>query len=154
MSTTKLNWLIKGTSLVRVPLLSFCNPKLLSIEPTAKVSIPLNFVTKNHLRSMYFGALAMGAELCVSVPILEALFIQKRPFSFIFKDFKCDFVKRADTSVTFEFSDIAGCRDVIEQALATGERINRTFSGVAYSNKNPDDIFMTFQITISIKRTK
>lgn len=154
MSTTKLNWLIKGTSLARVPLLAFCNPQLLSVEPTAKVTLPLNFVTKNHFRTMYFGALAMGAELSVAVPILEAMFIKKKPVSFIFKDFKCEFLKRADTSVIFEFSDIEESRRAIEDALATGERLNKTFKGKAYSKDNAENIFMTYEITISIKKTK
>ncbi len=154
MSTTKLNWMIKGTSLLRVPLLSFCNPQLLSVEPVSKVTLPLNFVTKNHVRTMYFGALSMGAELSVATPILEAMFIHKKPVSFIFKDFKCEFLKRADASVIFEFSDVAGCRQAIDEALASGERVNKTFSGVAYSKTNPENIFMKYDITISLKRTK
>tara|TARA_B110001454_G_scaffold219199_1_gene251703 strand:+ start:5011 stop:5475 length:465 start_codon:yes stop_codon:yes gene_type:complete len=154
MSTTKLNWLIKGTSLARVPLLAFCNPKLLSIEPSAKVKLPLNFVTKNHFRTMYFGALAMGAELSVATPILEAMFIQKKPISFIFKDFKCDFLKRADTDTVFEFADIEACRQAMAEALASGERLNKTFKGVAYSAKNPENVFMTYEITISLKKTR
>lgn len=154
MSTTKLAWLIKGTSLLRVPLLSFCNPKLLSLEPSSKVKLPLNFITKNHVRTMYFGALAMGAELSVAVPILNAMFIEKKPVSFIFKDFKCEFLKRADTDVIFEFADVAASRDFIEKAIQSGERENKTFPGVAYSAKNPENIFMKFEITISLKRTK
>jgi hypothetical protein len=154
MSVKKLNWLIKGTSLARVPLLAFCNPKLLSIEPSSKVMLPLNFVTKNHFRTMYFGALAMGAELSVATPILEAMFIQKKPISFIFKDFKCEFLKRADTSVVFEFAGVDESRQAIELALTTGERLNKTFPGVAYSKDNPENIFMKFEITISLKRTK
>ncbi len=153
MSVTKLNWIIKGTSFFRVPLLSFCSPKLISIEP-ARVAVPLNFLTKNHLRTMYFGALAMGAELSVSVPILEAMFIYKKPISFIFKDFKCNFLKRADTSVIFEFSDVELCRRVIQQAVTSGDRINHTFSGKAYSKNDHANVFMTFDITVSIKRVK
>lgn len=154
MSTTKLNWLIKGTSLARVPLLAFCNPKLLSVDPAAKVELPLNFVTKNHFRTMYFGALAMGAELSVATPILEAMFIQKKPISFIFKDFKCEFRKRADTSVVFEFSDVEESRHAVEEALRSGERLNKTFKGKAYSTKDSANIFMTYEITISLKRTR
>jgi len=154
MSTSKLNWLIKGTSLARVPLLAFCNPKLLSIEPTAKVLLPLNFITKNHFRTMYFGALAMGAELSVATPILEAMFIQKKPISFIFKDFKCEFLKRADTSVIFEFAEIEESRNAVKGALASGERLNKTFKGKAYSKENTENIFMTYEITISLKKTK
>ncbi len=103
---------------------------------------------------MYFGALAMGAELSISIPILEALFIDKKPISFIFKDVKCDFLKRADTSVIFEFTDVAGCRKLIDEAISTGERVNQTFSGTAYSKEIPENVFMKFEITTSLKRTK
>lgn len=154
MSRTKLNWLIKGTSLTRIPLLSFCNPQLLDIEPKSRVTIPLNFITKNHLRTMYFGALTMGAELSVSVPILEAISIQKKPISFVFKDFKCQFLKRADSAVIFEFADVTRSRAAIEKALATGERLNETFTGTAFSKTNPENLFMNYEITISLKRTK
>lgn len=95
----------------------------------------------------------MGAELAVSVPILEAMFIHKKPVSFIFKDFKCNFIKRADTSVIFEFTDVELCRSTIESALASGERINQTLTGVAYSKDDPENIFMKYEITVSIKRT-
>lgn len=96
----------------------------------------------------------MGAELSVSVPILEAMFIHKKPISFIFKDFKSDFLKRADTSVIFEFSNVNLCRQTIDQAVMTGERINQTFNGIAYSAEDSENIFMKFEITTSIKKTK
>lgn len=103
---------------------------------------------------MYFGALAMGAELSVATPILEAMFIQKKPISFIFKDFKCEFLKRADTSVIFEFAEIEESRNAVKGALASGERLNKTFKGKAYSKENTENIFMTYEITISLKKTK
>ena len=96
----------------------------------------------------------MGAELSISVPILEAMFIHKKPISFIFKDVKCDFLKRADTSVIFEFNDVAGCRKLIDDALTSEERVNQTFSGTAYSKDNPEIVFMKFEITTSLKRAK
>lgn len=144
--------MIKGTSLARVPLLALCNPKLLSVEPSTKILVPLNFLTKNHFRTMYFGALAMGAELSIATPILEAMFIKKKPISFIFKDFKCDFLKRADTSVVFEFTDIEESRRTIEEALISGDRVNKAFKGKAYSVKKPENVFMTYEITLSLKK--
>lgn len=153
MGITKLNWLIKGTSLLRVPLLSFCNPKLIALEPKSQVFIPLNFVTKNHVRTMYFGALAMGAELSVAVPILNAMFIEKKKISFIFKNVKCEFLKRADTDVIFEYASIDKSRELIEKALQSGERENLTCPGLAYSSKNPENVFMTYEITVSVKKT-
>lgn len=103
---------------------------------------------------MYFGALAMGAELSIAVPILNAMFLEKKPLSFIFKDVKCEFLKRADTDVIFEFADVKTSQQIIEQALKTTERVNHTFKGIAYGKDAPDTVFMNYEITISLKKTR
>lgn len=147
----KLNWIVKGTSLFRVPLLSLCNPKIVSLDPTSIVEIPLNYMTKNHVRTMYFGALAMGAELSVAAPVLNEMFLNKKKVNFIFKDVSCEFLKRADDDVRFECDHVPQALEAIEAALKTKERVNLSCKGKAYSKKNPELIFMTFQITISMK---
>lgn len=48
----------------KVPLIWLCRPKIIAInEKMVEVKIPLRKRTKNHLNSMYFGALAVGADV-------------------------------------------------------------------------------------------
>lgn len=147
----KLNFYIKATSFFRIPLLFFCCPKVLSLSPTAKVKLPLRWMSKNHYRSMYFGALCIGAELSVALPLLNELFINKRKFNFIFKDFKAEFLKRAEDHVIFEFEDVNDILDLLTECELAKTRRHRSFKGKAYSEKSPDLVFMTFEITISVK---
>lgn len=93
----------------------------------------------------------MGAELSVALPLLEQMFIQKRKVNFIFKDFKADFLKRADTDVTFEFNDVKGLLNLVDQCESQNTRLTQNFQGNAHSNKDPSTIFMTFDIAISVK---
>ncbi len=45
----------------KVPLIWLCHPKIIAIDSEhVEVRIPLRRRTKNHLNSMYFGALAVG----------------------------------------------------------------------------------------------
>ncbi len=147
----RLDFYIQTTSFFRIPLLFFCCPKVISLSPTAKVKLPLRWITKNHYRSMYFGALCIGAELVVALPLLNELFINKRKFNFIFKDFKADFIKRAEDHVIFEFEDVKEILALLAECELTQTRLHRRFKGKAYSEKSPDLVFMVFEITISVK---
>lgn len=93
----------------------------------------------------------MGAELSVALPLLEQMFIQKRKVNFIFKDFKADFLKRADTDVIFEFNDVPALLNLVNQCEAQNTRLNQNFQGKAYSSKDASTVFMTFDIAISVK---
>ena len=51
-------------ALRNVFLLYFTKPSVLEVnERRCEVRIPLNWRTKNHLQSMYFGALCIGADV-------------------------------------------------------------------------------------------
>lgn len=151
MFLKKLQFYIQATSFFRVPLLFFCFPKVISLTPSAKVKIPLNWFTKNHYRSMYFGALCMGAELSIALPLLNEMFIQKKRLQFIFKDFQADFIKRADDHVIFEFANASEVLDLLADCEQQKTRLHKNFLGKAYSEKDPTKIYMTYNIAISVK---
>ena len=53
----------------QVPLIGICEPKVIELSHTrCIVMLPLTETTKNHLNSMYFGALAVGADLAILIP--------------------------------------------------------------------------------------
>ena len=60
----KTNIFVKILGITKIPLMFFCRPKVLNInDDTVTVLIPFKRRTKNHVCSMYFGALAVGADL-------------------------------------------------------------------------------------------
>lgn len=148
----KLNRFIRTLSLFKVPLLGICRPQVIELnDQKAVVKLPYEFLTKNHLGSMYFGALAMGSELSIALRLLDRMRREKVPVSFIFKDFSCDFLKRAETDVHFVTEQVKLVDALIDQAAASPDRQNGTFEGYAVSTKTGEKL-MTYKLTISMKR--
>lgn len=148
----KLTRFIRTLSLFKVPLLGVCRPRVVEMSASrACVELPLGFMTKNHLGSMYFGALAMGAELSVALRLLQRMKDEKLAIAFIFKDFQCDFLKRAETSVQFVTDQVVAVDNLIDTVLASSDRHNGQFEGYAISATSGEKL-MTYRITISMKR--
>lgn len=60
----KANEMLKQFGKHKVKLIDYCTPEILEIsDDHLSLKIPLNEKTKNHLESMYFGALAIGADV-------------------------------------------------------------------------------------------
>lgn len=149
----KLGRFIRTLSLFKVPLLGICRPQVLEMsDKRAVVQLPLEFLTKNHLGSMYFGALAMGAELSIALRLLARMKDEKIPVSFIFKDFRCEFHKRAEENAMFITEQIADIDKMIDEALQSGERHNGTFEGYAVAESNEKERIMSYALTISVKK--
>jgi hypothetical protein len=148
----KLGRFIRTLSLFKVPLLGILRPKVLTLTTQeARVQLPHEFLTKNHVGSMYFGALAMGSELSIALRILDRMQREKAPVSFIFKDFTCEFVKRAEDDVQFITDEVEKIDSLIDQAIQSDERQNGTFKGYAVSSRTQEKL-MNYQLTISLKR--
>ena len=70
VSLGKMRWLLFLLGFVRIPMIAYVRPKLLSIdENSVRVRIRLRRKTKNHLNSMYFGALAVGADIAGGIQV-------------------------------------------------------------------------------------
>src|SRR5215467_15117020 len=93
---------LRAFGLVKIPLLFIASPSVIRLnERECEAKIPLNFITKNHLGSMYFGVLAMGADLACGLMGMEAIRRSSKKVALIFKDFKAEFFKRAESDVHF-----------------------------------------------------
>ena len=131
-------------------------PKVIELSSqTSRVRLPFSFIAKNHVGSMYFGALAMGAELSVALKVVDSMQNDKVPVSFIFKDFNCQFLKRAVSDTDFYCNEVAQIEALIQKALSTNQRVDQQFNGYAMPSKSTskEDQLMTYQLTISIKPT-
>ena len=152
-SETKTTWQMLLFGLTRIPLIFYCRPKVVSISDTQlEVKIKLNRRTRNHLNSMYFGVLSVGAD--VTGGFLAMKFIQESQsqISLIFKDFHADFLKRAEGDVHFICEDGSAIQDLIEVAEETGERQNLPLHITATVPTITHEPVATFILTLSIKK--
>ncbi len=150
--TSQLTALVNGISAIKIPLLAFCTPQILRLdEERSEVLVRLDFRTRNHLNVMYFGALAMGAELSVALQAIESIRQSKQKIDFIFKDFSSQFLKRADNHVHFICEDVGKVTALIDQACESPERFEGTFQGYAVIRGKESDPVMKYSLTLSVK---
>jgi hypothetical protein len=137
----------------KIPLIGFCSPVVL--ESTAQrsvVKIPLGFRTKNHLNAMYFGALAIGSELCIAMLAVKKIEESGARIDFLFKDYKAEFLRRAEGDVHFICDEAQVVVDQIEEAKNSTERINRTMTAYAIvPSISETEKVATFELTLSVK---
>lgn len=143
---------INAYSAINIPLLAFITPRVVTLDDNrAEVRVRLDRRSQNHLKVMYFGALAMGAELSIALKALQAIPRSGKKIDFIFQDFQAEFLKRADGHVHFICDEAAGVQDLINRAAASPDRLSETFNGFAYVPKNGPDPVMRYRLTLSVK---
>lgn len=152
-SKTKYHYLIKALSFFKVPLLFATSPKIIELtDTTTTVYLPLKRKNKNHVGSMYFGALAMGAELSVALMAIKGTQESKHKVTFIFKDFTAQFLKRADKGVYFTCEEAGEAMALVKEAEGSSERVEKTLNGYAYTDQKTKEPILTYALTLSLKR--
>lgn len=147
----KMTAYVNAASLLKLPLLAFCTPQVIRLDDErSEVRVRLDWRTRNHLNVMYFGALAMGAELSIALKAIQEIQRAKQRIDFIFQDFDAQFLKRADGHVRFVCEEAAGVRELITQAKASPERFHRKFTGYAVVEGRTEPV-MTYHLTLSVK---
>mgnify|MGYP006109686341 CR=1 FL=1 len=151
-SLTKANWYLKIFGLTKIPLLWFCRPRIISIsEESVEIKIPFNRRTKNHLNSMYFGALSVGAD--ITGGFLAMMCIQKsnKNISLIFKDFKADFLRRAEGDVHFRCTQGKDVLELVDRAIISKQRENMIVHIDALVPSISNEKVAQFELTLSLK---
>ncbi len=150
----KSTWFLRMFGLLRIPLLAFVGPSVVELDnERAVLKIPLNYRTRNHVGAMYFGSLGIGAEAVVGLLAFRAIQASGQQINFLFKDFKADFLKRAEGDVHFICEDGKGIRELIEKAASSPERQNGTFRSYAIvPSQSLTEKVAEFTITLSVKR--
>ncbi|MBI1838152.1 MAG: DUF4442 domain-containing protein [Flavobacteriia bacterium] len=150
ISLRKMNWLLFLMGVIQIPLIGFIRPKLVEInDEVVKVKIKLRRRTKNHLKSMYFGALAVGADIAAGIHVFYFSETKGVKTSFSFKGMKADFIKRAESDVTFVCDEGKLIESLLEQSIEKKERINQTVLVKALDNQN--ELVASFEMIISLK---
>lgn len=153
MSLRKANWGLKLFAWRYIPLIGFCSPNIVRMDSkTLEVTMPHGWRTKNHLGSIYFGALAIGADLAGAFLVFSKAKARGVNANFAFKDVQGSFIKRPEARVHFTSHDGDVIDAMIDQSLATGERINKPVSVVVTCpTLYGDEAMATFTLTLSVK---
>ena len=107
----------------KIPLLFYVRPSVIEISNTGvKIKIPFKRRTKNHIGSMYFGAMTIGAEVAAGIIAMNLIRESKQKISLIFKHFTGDFLKRAEGDTFFICEDGEAIGNLINTTIETGKR--------------------------------
>lgn len=139
--------------LFKIPLIFYCRPKIVAINAEEViVKIPLRRRTRNHLGSMYFGALAVGADVAGGFLAFAMARAQNLKMSLAFGSFRADFLKRPESDVYFQCISGPLVQEMFNASKATGERQNQMVSINAYTIEKCEKIEVAvFQLELSIK---
>ena len=108
----------------KIPLLASVRPTVVELDPErCVIRIPLRRWSRNHLGSMYFGALAIGADIAGGLLAVEQIRKAGAKVSLAFKSFRADFLKRPESDVYFICEEGAKVRDLVARTLASEERL-------------------------------
>lgn len=146
------NRLIRLFGLTKVPMIWYCRPKVIEhTDEKIEIKIPLRRRTKNHLGSMYFGVLAVGADITGGFLAMDPIQESGRKIALIFKDFKADFLKRPEGDVHFICNDGAAIKELVDKAANSTERFNYKLNIDAVVPSISSEVVAKFELTLSLK---
>ena len=149
----RATWSLRHFGLTKVPLLLYCMPTVRTLDQrVAEVEIPLNWRTRNHYRSMYFGALAVGADCAAGYLAQHVIEHSGGGVQLLFADFHADFHRRPEADVVFRCAAGEQIADMVADARCTGERITRPVTVVASVPSRSKDAVATFTLGLSLKQ--
>jgi len=139
--------------LAKISLLFYVGVSIKELTPERMVvHIPLRRRTMNHLGSMYFGALCIGADCAPGAFAMYLIRQQPARISIVFKDFQAEFLKRAEGDVHFICDQGKEICELVSQAAASDVRVERQIDVVAKVPSLSDEAVARFKLTLSLKR--
>ena len=150
VSIKKMRWLLFLLGFMKIPMIRYTKPKLLAIDDTTvRVKIKLRRRTKNHLNSMYFGALSVGADIAGGIQVFYFSKKMDRKVSFAFKGMNAQFLKRAESDIIFESNEGQKIQKAMEKSLIEGSRINDSI--LVEAKNDSGEIVATFEMIVSVR---
>ena len=145
---------LRAFSFLKIPLIYHIRPTVLEVsEKRIEIKVPLGRRSRNHLNSMYFGALSIGADCAGGLLAMNLIRQKKAKVALVFKDFKAEFLKRAEGDVHFICEQGEEIRNLVEKAVQSGERENMAVNMIAtVPSKLGDEPVARFVLTLSLKR--
>ena len=149
----KYNFYLWYFGLTQVRLIHYCRPKIVDVNKDGvTLFMPLDRRTRNHVRSMYIGAMVVGVDMVTGFTALLKIRESKRNIILIFKDLKANFLKRAEGDIHYICSEGKAITAAVEEAIRTGERVNLPVPVIAtVPDKFGGEPVAEFIITLSMK---
>lgn len=149
----RATWSLRHFGLTKVPLLLYCMPTVRTLDQrVAEVEIPLNWRTRNHYRSMYFGALAVGADCAAGYLAQHVIEHTGGGVQLLFSDFHAVFHRRPEDDVLFTCAEGELIAEMVAEARRTGERVTRPVTVRATVPKRGKEPVATFTLGLSLKQ--
>ena len=152
------NWLativLRHFGFFKIPLLFFVKPRVVELsDDTVVVKIPLRRRTRNHLGSMYFGALTIGADCAAGLIAMKRINESAHSISLIFKSLTAEFLKRAEGDVYFVCNQGRKISDLVAAAEASEQRVESPIEVVAtVPDQLQQDPVARFTLVLSLKK--
>jgi acyl-coenzyme A thioesterase PaaI-like protein len=139
---------------LKVPMLFWLRPVVLELsDQRCVVKLPLSRKSQNHLRSMYFGALAAGADCAGGLMAMALIQKSNKRIDLSFKDFYADFHKRATGDTHFICEDAREIEELVNRTILSGERENLEVKVYAICpDIDVNERVASFRLTLSLKR--
>lgn len=150
----KANLYLSLFGFFKVPFIWLSRPKILTLDDDrVEIRIPLRRKTKNHLNSMYFGVLAVGADVAGGFMAMHKAEQRGEKVSLAFKSVTGDFLKRPEADVHFICDDGKKIDEMLDETFATGQRVNRPVKITAICpSLHGDEPMAEFHLTLSLKK--
>lgn len=151
----ELNRLLWKLGTFKIRLLAFVSPKVVYFsQEKLVIRIKLNRRTRNHLNSMYLGALVMGGELAAGLPYAYFATTEKLKFSLVFAGMDSKYLKRPDSDVYFEVKDLSIFETLLKTTKSNPERQSLDVHVDAYTfydMESKKEKVATFKLELSVK---
>lgn len=137
---------------LKTPMLLLANPKVVSSTSSrVEIKLPLNWFTRNSWNTMFFAAIAAGADLTGGFAAFEQA--PGLGVGVLYKNFSCTFLRRVDGPLNLVCDDGIAITKGIHEAAATGQRINVDVkvNGFVQSYSSTHPVF-TAAMTLSLKQ--
>jgi len=150
LSLSKMRWKLFLLGVFKIPMINYVRPKLISCSDNEMcIRIPYRRRTKNHLNSMYFGAMNVGADLAAGLFVFYHSERIKKKVSLAFKSAKGEFIKRPESHVDFICDKGVLIQTKMEEAINTNARTN--FSLPVEARNTEGELVALFEMVVSIR---
>ena len=148
---------LRAYSFAKIPLLYASGITVASIdEESCVMRLPFRRFNRNHLGSMYFGALCIGADAAGGYLAAKRLReLKGAKGSLIFKDFQARFLRRPEGDTFFTCRAGRAIAEAVEKAKETGERVDLPVPVTAtVPSISGEEAVAEFVLTLSLKVKK
>ncbi len=153
MTASEMQWKLFWMGVFKIPMIGFIRPKIVKLDDEqVEVCLKLKRRTKNHLNSMYFGALLVGSDIAGGI---HTFYIAQKlglKVSFAFKSVEAHFEKRAETNTTFVCTEGIKVKEAMLESLNTNSRINEMIHVQALNEQK--EVVARFDLVVSVRASK